>query len=258
MLINTLNILKIGGKVLEDEQQLDQALSYFSQLPQPAILVHGGGKKASEMSQKLGIQPKMINGRRITDADALEVVTMIYAGLSNKKVVSQLQAKGCNALGISGADGNIILSQKRVVRDIDYGFAGDIVAVNTIALCHLLNAGFVPVCCAITHNKRGQLLNTNADTIAAELAIALADDYEVCLQYCFEKPGVLMDAEDDTSVIPTIQPDRYQQLKADGIIYEGMIPKLDNAFAAIEAGVKQVSIGNLKALTANEATILNA
>ncbi len=251
-----LHILKIGGNVLADPQQLDRALALFASNQGPAILVHGGGRRASEILQAMGQTPRMINGRRITDAATLEVVTMVYAGSLNKQLVAGLQAKGCNAIGLSGADGNLIRAHKRIVKDIDYGFAGDIDEVNASGFDALLEAGFRPVCCAITHDKQGQLLNTNADTIAASVAMALADRYQVVLQYCFEKPGVLLDADNDESVIPQINTLRYQELKAEGVVHSGMLPKLDNAFAALNEGVNSVYVGNISSLINDTATHL--
>lgn len=242
MKIEPLHITKIGGKVLEDTELLEQVLDNFVSLPGYKILVHGGGKRASALSRRLGIEPKMHNGRRITDAGALEVATMVYAGLANKTLVSRLQARGCDALGLSGADGNAILAHKRPVKDIDYGFAGDIDEVNTGLIRHLLLANTTPVFCAITHDGKGQLLNTNADTIAGQLARALSPFYNVQLHYCFEKPGVLYDAEDDDSLIRELSYDDYQQYQQDGIITDGMLPKLDNAFHALREGVKGVMI----------------
>jgi acetylglutamate kinase len=252
-----LRILKIGGNVLADPQALDQTLSLFASYESPAILVHGGGREASELLKKMGHEAKMVNGRRITDAATLEVVTMVYAGLLNKQLVAQLQAKNCNALGVSGADGNLIQAHKRIVKEIDYGFAGDIDAVNTAGFKSLLEGGFFPVCCAITHDKQGQLLNTNADTIASSIAVAMATSYEVELLYCFEKPGVLMDAEDNKSVIGHLNPESYAELKQKGIVHSGMLPKLDNAFAAIEQGVRAVYVGNLESLQLGRATRLS-
>ncbi|WP_367391403.1 acetylglutamate kinase [Lewinella sp. LCG006] len=252
-----LRILKIGGNVLADPLALDQALSFFADYQSPAILVHGGGREASDLLKKMGHEAKMVNGRRITDAATLEVVTMVYAGLLNKQLVAQLQAKNCNALGVTGADGNLIRAHKRIVKDIDYGFAGDIDAVNTAGFKSLLEGGFSPVCCAITHDKQGQLLNTNADTIASSIAVALAAAYEVELLYCFEKPGVLMDAEDNKSVIGHLNPTSYAELKQEGIVHSGMLPKLDNAFAAIANGVKAVYVGNLESLGNGKATRLS-
>jgi len=252
-----LRILKIGGNVLVDPQALDQTLSLFASYESPAILVHGGGREASDLLKKMGHEAKMVNGRRITDAATLEVVTMVYAGLINKQLVAQLQAKNCNALGVSGADGNLIQAHKRVVKEIDYGFAGDIDAINTAGFKSLLEGGFFPVCCAITHDKQGQLLNTNADTIASSIAVALVAAYEVELLYCFEKPGVLQDAEDDASVIEHIHPGSYAELKQQVVVHSGMLPKLDNAFAAIANGVRAVYVGNLESLQSGRATRLS-
>ena len=251
-----LRILKIGGNVLADPQELERALTLFASYQGPAILVHGGGRRASEILTAMGQTPRMINGRRITDEATLEVVTMVYAGSLNKQLVASLQAKGCNAIGLSGADGNLIRAHKRVVKEIDYGFAGDIDEVNAAGFEALLEAGFRPVCCAITHDRQGQLLNTNADTIAATIASALADRYQVVLQYCFEKPGVLLDAERDDTVIPVISPAYYHELKQQGVIHSGMLPKLDNAFSALSAGVNLVQVGNLERLSNGEATRL--
>lgn len=240
--MKTLHLLKIGGKVVEADAILDQVLNDFLQLPGPKILVHGGGKHASALGKKLGIVAPMIDGRRVTDADTLEVVTMVYAGLYNKRIVAQLQAKGNNAIGLSGADANLILAHKRHGWTHDYGFAGDIDAVNTQSLTQLLEAGFSPVLCAITHDKKGQLLNTNADTIAAETARAMARTSEVYLHLCLDLPGVMRDPNDATSVMPGITASAYTDYKRQGLISGGMIPKLDNAFAALKQGVKQVRI----------------
>lgn len=254
--MRTLNILKIGGNVLADDEMLSRTLDLFAAYESPAILVHGGGRKASELLEQLGHIPKMINGRRITDEATLEVVTMVYAGLLNKQLVAKLQARGCNALGVSGADGNLIQAHKRVVRDVDYGFAGDIDAINADGFQVLIDGGFSPVCCAITHDCKGQILNTNADTIAAEIAIALASIYKVSLHYCFEKPGVLIDAEKEDSIIPVINTAKYAELRAAGIVHSGMLPKLDNAFNALGKGVQTIRLGNLDTLLSNKATNL--
>lgn len=251
-----LHLFKIGGAVLEDYQELEETLGFFSNLPGRKLLVHGGGRGASQISRQLGIEPKMHEGRRITDAAALEVVVMVYAGLENKKAVSLLQAMNCNAIGLSGADGNVILAEKRPVKVVDYGYAGDIKKVNTQSLCSLLEAGMTPVLCAITHDGRGQLLNTNADTIAAELAAALAGQYQVNLYYCFEKPGVMTDLADEGSVIQYLDPELYASYLRQGIIAEGMIPKLDNAFRALRAGTASVQVGGRKALALGKATQL--
>lgn len=249
-----LTIVKIGGKVLEIPEKLTEALQYFVAIEGPKILVHGGGKQANVIIKALGIEPKMLHGRRITDAPTLEVVTMVYAGLVNKTVVSELQGMGCNALGLTGADGNMIRAHKRIVTAEDYGFAGDIDEVNAKGLQQLLDLGYCPCFCAITHNAKGQLLNTNADTIASQLAVAMAKGYEVELQFCFEKAGVMLNPEDDTSVIAELTAQNFQAYKASGAISGGMIPKLDNAFAAIAAGVYQISIGHIQALQNQQAT----
>ena len=247
-----LKIFKIGGGIIDDAGQLGQFIMELAQVSGRKILVHGGGKGASQMLKSLGIEPQMVEGRRITDAATLDIVTMFYAGKTNKQVVALLQAQGTNALGLSGADGNVIQATKRPVRTIDYGFVGDLDehSINTKLLEQLLETGLTPVLCAITHDGHGQLLNTNADTIASSLARALAGSYTVELHFCFEKDGVLADIQDEASVIPQITADQYQQLKAEGVIAAGMVPKLDNAFAALEAGVERVVIEN--ALKINE------
>ena len=250
-------VLKIGGNILNKPAVLAEALGYFATIEGPAILVHGGGRKASEIIAAMGREPKMIDGRRITDAPTLEIVTMVYAGLINKQVVADLQARGRNAIGLSGADGNAILAEKRPVKTIDYGFAGDVLGADGEMLWRLIDAGLTPVLCPITHNGKGQLLNTNADTIANETAIAAAKarpEAEVSLRYCFEFPGVMRDIKDPDSCIPMLTPATYAEYKADGTIVGGMIPKLDNAFAAVAAGVGEVVIGDLTALSECEGT----
>lgn len=239
---STLNILKIGGKVVESDQLLDQVLNEFVQLEGHKILVHGGGKRATDLGNSLGIPAQMIEGRRVTDANTLDIVTMVYAGLYNKKVVAQIQAKNYNALGLSGADANLIIAHKREGWKHDYGFAGDIDQVNAQSIHQFLKAGFVPVLCAITHNKKGQLLNTNADTIAAEVAKAMVPFYPVHLHLCLDLPGVLRHPKDASTLIPVITGQEYADYKKQGIISGGMIPKLDNAFAALAKGVNQVRI----------------
>jgi acetylglutamate kinase len=239
-----LYVIKIGGQVVENAALLGPLLDAFAALPGFKVLVHGGGKRASELSRTLGIEPAMVDGRRITDVSTLDVVTMVYAGLINKNLVAGLQARSVNALGLSGADGNAILARRRAAGAIDYGFVGDVVSVNAALLNELMQGGRCPVCCPITHDGSGQLLNTNADTIASAIAVALTEYYSVRLWYCFEKPGVLLDPDDDGSVIATLTPDVYAEYRAQGIITAGMIPKLDNAFAAIRQGVESVVIAN--------------
>lgn len=239
-----LTIVKVGGKVVEEKDSLDQLLNQFAQIRGKRILVHGGGKLATSFAERLGIETKMIEGRRITDAATLEVVTMVYAGLVNKNIVAGLQARGCNSIGLTGADLNVIRAVKRPVKDIDYGFVGDIMGVNTSELRLLLTEEVVPVMAPITHDTHGQLLNTNADTIAADLAIELSNYYTVNLFYCFEKKGVLSNPEDENSVISELSFDKFKELQIEGIITEGMIPKLDNGFSAMKNGVNQVLITN--------------
>lgn len=241
-----LSVIKIGGNVIDNPGQLDQFLQDFAAVKGVKILVHGGGKIASKLASDLGIEAKLVDGRRITDAKTIEIVTMVYAGWVNKSVVAKLQARNCNALGLSGADGNALRAEKRPVKDIDYGFVGDIPvdSVNTRLLINLLEAGFTPVFSAITHDGQGQLLNTNADTIAATLATALSANYACSLLYCFEKKGVLKNVHDEESVISEIQSSDFESLKERGIISEGMIPKIHNAFDAIQKGVKNVFIGS--------------
>lgn len=247
-----LRIIKIGGGIIDDGPSLHQFLQLFARIDGLKILVHGGGKGASEMLRSLGIAPQLVNGRRITDAATLDVVTMFYAGKTNKAIVAGLQQNCVNALGLSGADGNVIRAVKRSVREVDYGFVGDLrpASVDGALLGALLGLGLTPVICAITHDGHGQLLNTNADTIAATVAVALSSQFTVELHYCFEKNGVLLDVNDDDSVIARINLTSYVELKEAGIITEGMIPKLDNSFDALSQGVNEVIIGH--ALKINE------
>lgn len=239
-----LNVIKIGGNILDNEEALSSFLEAFSNLDGLKILVHGGGKIATEIGHKLGIEPNYINGRRVTNADTLKLVTMVYAGLINKNIVAQLQSLNCNALGLTGADGNAIIAKKRTVGDVDYGFVGDVVAVNGPLLKQLLDTGLIPVFAPITHDGNGVLLNTNADTIAQEVAKVMAVYGEVVLVYGFEKDGVLRNATDDASVIANISVNDFDKLVTGGVISGGMIPKIQNACDAIRAGVKQVVIGN--------------
>ena len=241
-----LTIVKIGGKVIDNDPQLHAFLQKLSDLKGNKILVHGGGNIASLWQKKLGIPPRMIEGRRATDAAALEVVTMIYSGV-NKKLTACLQALGVPSLGVSGADMNLIRAEKRKVEAIDYGWVGDIRAINTAALDDWIEKRIVPVVCPLTHDMQGHLLNTNADTIASELAKAMSLAHHVTLVYCFEQLGVLSDFESQ-AVLPKITPRQYSALKAQGTISEGMIPKIDHAFAALAAGVKAVKIGHFDAI----------
>jgi len=237
-----LTIVKIGGKIVEDPESLAAFLKDFTLIAGDKILVHGGGTSATLLAEKLGIETKMTEGRRITDAEMLKVVTMVYAGLVNKNIVAQLQKIGIDAVGLTGADMNLILSGKRPVKEIDYGFVGDVKDVNAPALSGLLNQNYLPVIAPLTHDGNGNLLNTNADTIAAEVAKTLAFDYNVRLIYCFEKRGVLLNEADEESLIPNLDFELFQQYKSEGIIQGGMIPKLDNAFRAVASGVKEVII----------------
>ena len=250
---NTLKIVKIGGNVIDNPQALTSFLTVFSSIKGPKILVHGGGKSATALAQKTGLEVQMVDGRRITDAATLELITMVYAGKINKTIVAQLQALNCNALGFTGADANTITSEKRPVSTLDYGFVGDVKNVETSTLELLLNHGVSPVFCALTHDQKGQLLNTNADTIASELAIAFASKFEVELYYCFEKNGVLKDVNDDSSVIETITQSSYKELLHAQVIYAGMLPKLNNCFHALEHQVSKVCIGKPEMLLDSEA-----
>jgi len=254
--MDKLIIIKVGGKIVEEEDELNRLLADFSHVEGYKILVHGGGRLATKIAAQLGIESRMIDGRRITDAETLKVVTMVYAGWVNKMIVARLQALGINAVGLTGADMNVIRSVKRPVREIDYGFAGDIEGVEANRLMWLLRQDIVPVMSPLTHDKQGNLLNTNADTIAAETAKAMAQLFDVTLVYCFEKSGVLRDEADDESVIPQIDHDLFLQYKAQGVIQGGMIPKLENAFRAIDAGVKQVVITKASAILGNQGTLI--
>jgi acetylglutamate kinase len=243
-----LSIIKIGGNIIDEQKKLSVFLQNFSKLEGCKILVHGGGKIASELSKKMGIKPQMHEGRRITDKASLEITTMVYAGLLNKQIVAKLQSINCNAIGLSGADGNTITAEKRPVKEIDYGFVGDVTSIGSKNISKLINADFVPVFNAVTHNNNGQLLNTNADTIASELAVGLAGIYDVELLYLFEKDGVLSDLEKNI-VIEKIDKEQFEHLKNTGIIHQGMIPKLHNCFYALENGVNSVKIAGEKYLS---------
>jgi len=246
-------VIKVGGNIIDDEQKLFLFLQSFSSTKSFKTLVHGGGKIATEIGNKLGIESKYINGRRITDDDTINLVTMVYGGLINKKIVAQLQSLNCNAIGLTGADGNIIPAKKRAVKDIDFGWVGDIdnSKVNSENLKALLESNFTPVFAPLTHDEQGDILNTNADTIASSIAIALSIYYDVRLIYCFEKKGVLENMEDENSVIKNINKVKYKQLLDEQKLFAGILPKIDNAFAAIDAGVQEVLIGDASDLIQN-------
>ena len=252
-----LTIVKVGGAVVEDELQLSQLLKDFSAIEGRKILVHGGGRKATKMAERLGIETKMVDGRRITDADMLEVVTMVYGGLVNKNLVARLQANGVNALGLTGADANAIRSHKRPLKNgVDYGFVGDVDQANGEMLGGLIEAGITPVMAPLTHDGEGHILNTNADTIASETAKALADLYDVTLIFSFEKKGVLSNPDDDDSVIATINHADFARYKADGTISGGMLPKIENALNAVDAGVAKVIITLATAIDGKHGTTI--
>ncbi len=251
-----LTIIKVGGKIVEEPETLADLLKRFSGIEGNKVLVHGGGRSATAIAAQLGIESKMVNGRRITDAETLKVVTMVYGGLVNKTIVSKLQALGINALGLTGADMNYMRSEKRPVKEVDYGYVGDVKEVNADLLADLIAKGVVPVLAPLTHDKQGNLLNTNADTIAGEAAKALAKHFEVTLIYCFEKKGVLMDAEDDDSVIPEITQPLFKEYVEKEIIQGGMIPKLENAFDAISSGVKEVVITKADEIGERSGTVI--
>ena len=286
--MNDIKVIKTGGGIVENPMLLEQFIKDFSALDGPKILVHGGGVMASQLQRQLGQQPVMIDGRRVTDMDTLKVVTMVYAGWCSKSITALLQKNGCNAIGLSGADADLIRATRRPpVRKegqtegetvtIDYGYVGDVdpLRINARFLCRLIDAGITPVICAITHDGNGSLLNTNADTIASSVAVSLASYIkggirseslssgkpaeltEVSLIYCFEKDGVLYDRDDDSSVIPEITPERYSRLKQEGRVAAGMIPKLDNAFNALENGVKQVIIKNARNIGNSIGTVIS-
>lgn len=253
-----LTVVKVGGAVVEDEKQLARLLNDFAAIEGNKVLVHGGGRRATKVAASLGIESKMVNGRRITDRDMLEVVTMVYGGLVNKNVVARLQANGVNALGLTGADMDVLRSRKRPIKDgIDFGYVGDVERADGKALQTLIEAGIVPVMAPLTHDGSGNILNTNADTIAGETAKALAPFYDVTLIYSFEKKGVLANPDDDDSVIPMITPADFERYKADGTVAGGMIPKLENAFAAIDAGVGRVIITLASAIDGNHGTVIS-
>lgn len=243
-----LTLIKVGGKIVEEQATLSRLLASFAAIPGRKVLVHGGGRSATAMASRLGIESRMVGGRRITDKVMLEVVTMVYAGLVNKNIVAGLQAQGVNALGMTGADMNILLSDKRPVGEVDYGYVGDVRRVDAAALSALIEMGVVPVIAPLTHDGQGSMLNTNADTMAGETAKALASRYEVSLVYCFEKRGVLRDENDDNSVIAEMTRQQFETYRAEGVVQGGMIPKLENAFDAIRHGVREVIITRADAI----------
>lgn len=251
-----LTIVKVGGAVVEDSARLDSLLSAFAAIDGRKVLVHGGGRRATAIASRLGVESRMVDGRRVTDGAMLEVVTMVYGGLVNKDIVARLQARGINSIGLTGADGGVILSHKRPVKDVDYGFVGDVDRVDGSRLSSLIEGGFTPVMAPLTHDGHGQMLNTNADTIAAETAKALAERYDVTLMYCFEKPGVMAEPDDDSTLIPVITRQDFRRLKADGTVTDGMLPKLENAFSAIDAGVSRVNITLATAIDGRHGTMV--
>ena len=256
MMKEKLTVIKVGGKIVEEEATLNQLLADFSAIEGYKVLVHGGGRSATKLAAQLGIESRMVNGRRITDAETLKVVTMVYGGLVNKNIVAGLQAKGINAMGLTGADMNVIRSVKRPVKEVDYGFVGDVEKVNADLLANLIRQGVVLVMAPLTHDGQGSMLNTNADTIAGETAKALAELFDVTLVFCFEKKGVLSDENDDDSVIPVITPELFKDYVEQGVIQGGMIPKLENSFSAIDAGVSQVVITLASAIHQQGGTVI--
>lgn len=252
-----LTVVKVGGAVVEDAEQLAELLRNFSAIEGRKVLVHGGGRKATQVAGRLGVESRMVGGRRITDEQMLEVVTMVYGGLVNKQLVARLQANGVNALGLTGADADVIRSHKRPLKDgIDYGFVGDVDRVDGNILAQLVEAGITPVMAPLTHDGEGCILNTNADTIASETAKALAHKYDVTLIFSFEKKGVLRNPDDDDSVIPVITRTLFNKYKADGTISGGMLPKIENALAAVEAGVSRVIITLATAIDGIQGTVI--
>lgn len=249
-------LIKVGGQIVEEPETLQRLLSDFSKIAGHKVLVHGGGRAATKMATQLGIETQMVNGRRVTDVEMLKVVTMVYGGLVNKQIVAGLQTLGVNALGLTGADLNYMRSEKRPVKEVDYGFVGDVKEVDAEILADLISKGVVPVLAPLTHDKKGNLLNTNADTIAGEAAKALARYFDVTLMFCFEKKGVLLNPDDDDSVIDEITKTDFERYVTDGIINGGMIPKLENSFNAIQAGVKQVIITRADEIDKGSGTVV--
>ena len=255
-----ITVVKIGGNVIDNAEALSRFLDDFSRLEGPKVLVHGGGKLATRLSAQLGIETKMVDGRRITDKETLDIVTMVYAGLTNKNIVAALAARGLKAVGLSGADANVIPATKRAPEPIDFGYVGDInpAEVNTDFMKTLIDAGIVPVFCALTHDGGGSLLNSNADSVASAVAIAASNIDETQLVFCFEKAGVLLDVDDENSIIPFINRETYAELRAKRVIFEGMLPKIDGAFRAIDSGVKAVIIKRADNLLCDKGTTIQA
>lgn len=252
-----LTIVKVGGKIVEDATALSNFIQQFKQVASPKILVHGGGRSATQMANKLGLKTLMVDGRRVTDEAMLQVVTMVYGGLVNKNIVAQLQAEGISAIGLTGADADLIRSHRREVKEVDYGFVGDVDQVNNLFLSQLLYSKLVPIVAPLTHDGKGSLLNTNADTIAGACATAMGELFDVKLVFCFEKKGVLSNPSDDDSVIPSITPQLFEEHVASGVIEGGMIPKLENAFASLQKGVKEVVITSAEHLSSSEGTSIS-
>lgn len=249
---NKLLVIKIGGNIIDEQDSLDTFVEDFAKIKHRKILIHGGGKIATKLNERLGIKTVMNEGRRITSEENLDTVTMVYAGLVNKRIVGKLQGNDCNALGLSGSDANCILSKKRPVTPIDFGWVGDVESINIASIDMFLNGGMIPVFCAISHDGKGQLLNVNADTVASEIAIAMSEKYDVELTYCFEKKGVLQDVNDDNSVIEDIDSQKYDELKESKTISDGMLPKMENCFHALNHGVSTVIIGGQKVMNNDE------
>jgi acetylglutamate kinase len=252
-----LTVIKIGGNIIDNQNLTKEFLQDFAALEGKKILVHGGGKLATKLATSLQIPTEMVNGRRITSPEMLDIAVMVYAGLINKQIVAQLQAFRCNALGVSGADSNLLLATQRAVGEVNYGLVGDITQINVQGYIDLVQKNIVPICCAITHDGQGQLLNTNADSIASAVAVGLSPFFEITLVYCFEKKGVLQDIHNENSYIPLINKDLYQEYLSQKIITDGMLPKLDNAFQAIDRGVKKVVIGSPTVLQNWEGTVIS-
>lgn len=253
-----ITVIKVGGKIVEEQSSLGNLLDRFTAIEGKKVLIHGGGRSATHMAERLGIESRMVAGRRITDEATLQVVTMVYGGLVNKNIVAQLQARGANALGLTGADCNIIKAHKRPVKDIDYGFVGDVEHADGGMLSRLIEQGIVPVVAPLTHDGKGNMLNTNADTMAAETAKALSAYYDVTLMYCFEFPGVMRNPDDADSVIASITPETFKELVADGTVSGGMIPKIENAINAIANGVTKVIITKADAIDGTKGTHITA